>query len=80
MKYVMIIILVYEFFDDLYVNEIYNDILNIIFVKYIYNNHVMLIQFHLDLQIIFKFLERKKKEILPADVSSGIKLRRNSII
>lgn len=50
MKYVMMLKLVNEFFDYLYVNEFYNDIQYIIFVKYIYNNHVKLFQFHLDLE------------------------------
>ena len=45
----MLIKLVYEFFDYLFVNEIYDDIHDIIVVKYIDNNHVMFVQFHLDL-------------------------------
>jgi len=49
MKYVMQIILEYVAFDYLFVNEIYNDNHDIIVGEHIYNNHVMLIQFHLDL-------------------------------
>jgi hypothetical protein len=50
MKDVMMKVLVLMVFDYLYVNEIYNDILDIIVGEYIYNNHVKLIQFHLDLK------------------------------
>jgi hypothetical protein len=53
MKYLMQIILEYVAFDYLYVNEIYNDIHDIIVVKHIYNNHVELIQFHLDLSKLY---------------------------
>jgi hypothetical protein len=54
MKDVRQLILEYVVFDDHYVNEIYDDIQYIIVVKHIYNNHVMLIQFHLDLKTNFK--------------------------
>jgi hypothetical protein len=50
MKNVMMKVLVLMVFDYLYVSEIYNDILDIIVVEYISNNHVELIQFHLDLK------------------------------
>ncbi len=49
-------------FDCLYVNEIYNDILDIIVEEYIYNNHVELVQFHLDLNMKKSF--GRKKNIL----------------
>ncbi len=82
MKYVMQIILECVAFDYLFVNEIYNDNHDIIVGEHIYNNHVMLIQFHLDLWIIQMKKEFMIKNLLlvPADVSSWIKLKINWII
>jgi hypothetical protein len=62
MKDVMMKELVSMVFDCLYVNEIYNDILDIIVEEYIYNNHVELVQFHLDLNMKKSF--GRKKNIL----------------